>query len=1131
MDDLKNTNSMSVRAFCDKFETKNSLEKRMKKILRKLASAVLIKDISWEDLFNLFDTESKGYITQEDCKNLTNHLQLNLSNFEIESMIGIIGKKQGSSTIVTLDIFKEKIIDNLQGIRNIVLEKIKQNLLYTLYGKMSKTVETRTKELQDHFKELDVSKAGTATTNNFIGVLSRIGITNLSKTELSTLLEVGNVQNSNEFSYTSVSQALSNAIEKEIVRRTDQAQRQSTMNTNIVEKIYVHVTNKNMSIFDMYCQFDVFLHGAITQVEFASGIKSREIEQSEENIIALWEATLKEFQETQERSEKPGRANRVKLEKMTYHAFLFMFTSRGILQVAGTDSKTITFAVKFIKQIQIAKVSLEALFNAMDVKGKGNVDKKDFISGCKKKKINMSSAELESLYDDIKGKGTDGITYKSFVDFIQANSKNEDKIIRIYTRIHKVSERRKINWSQVFEQEMNGNSEKRKIVDEIKLNSKELSDALRNQRLELKQEEIDMAVNNLNYDRNGAINVKDFEAQLKEWNYKFQKKRDEEVTLLKTFVHKVNNALIKPEATIEIMFGEVDRDKDGAITFEEFWLLLNKLEINLLRKDAVDIFIILSGSVTEKLKVEVLKRKMQGTSYADQYDIIEGVSNDDKEAIFQKIRTKLEEKSTSLQEILTTLKIDPIMHITFRGMKELFYSIEVNMSDEEIKAIDCEIKRMYRQDQYSYQILVDFMVRRRVDTSEKYLGLSDPGVIICLQALSRVLKKNSITPFKAFEIISTHKKIYVNKKEFIHALEGMQMKVSKDDIIALFNSMDKNRSNAVHLDSFLKVLAHATQAEREQTKKSTTGNKHEKVIKVVKSIANVFEKEDYSSKQLFILFDLHGTGILGKEEFIEILRNKFSIGLNDARQLAHHFFKIGHGKISVSNAVKLIEEKMNEDTEGLFSIRQAKPIIKKIKREIDTDPETFIAEILKYEQIIEESTGRSGISKKNLYGVLHSFKAYLSEEEKRIMNTAFELREDNNLLDMQKFMKVIESIPIEPQEKGVQYSLNWERKIYKRIGDYLKKKGKTLADTFNDLSENGYISQQMLASRLKEFQVNLSDNEIDALLSLLTEKGEKPITIKSFIQKFYAAYIINVISLYYYRSILLLLLIYPKMMK
>jgi Ca2+-binding EF-hand superfamily protein len=222
---------------------------------------------------------------------------------------------------------------------------------------------------------------------------------------------------------------------------------------------------------------------------------------------------------------------------------------------------------------------------------------------------------------------------------------------------------------------------------------------------------------------------------------------------------------------------------------------------------------------------------------------------------------------------------------------------------------------------------------------------------------------------------------------------------------------------------------------------------------------------------------------------------------------------------------------MNEDTEGLFSIRQAKPIIKKIKREIDTDSETFIAEILKYEHIIEESTGRSGISKKNLYRVLHSFKAYLSEEEKRIMNTAFELREDKNLLDMQKLMKVIESIPIESQEKGIQYSLDWERKIYKRIGDYLQKKGKTLADTFNDLSENGYISQQMLASRLKEFQVNLNDNEINVLLSLLADKGEKSIAIKSFIQKFYAAYIINVISLYYYRSILLLLLIYPKMMK
>ena len=114
------------------------------------------------------------------------------------------------------------------------------------------------------------------------------------------------------------------------------------------------------------------------------------------------------------------------------------------------------------------------------------------------------------------------------------------------------------------------------------------------------------------------------------------------------------------------------------------------------------------------------------------------------------------------------------------------------------------------------------------------LGLSDPGVIICLQAFSRALKKLNLDPRKAFEVLSRYKNSYISKADFLQGLEGMQLKVTKDDILALFNSLDKNRTNTIDKEDFLQGMAYATQTTREKPKilgKSLTNAKIMKTLK------------------------------------------------------------------------------------------------------------------------------------------------------------------------------------------------------------------------------------------------------------------------------------------------------------
>jgi len=170
-------------------------------------------------------------------------------------------------------------------------------------------------------------------------------------------------------------------------------------------------------------------------------------------------------------------------------------------------------------------------------------------------------------------------------------------------------------------------------------------------------------------------------------------------------------------------------------------------------------------------------------------------------------------------------------------------------------------------------------------------------------------------------------------------------------------------------------------------------------------------------------------------------------------------------------------------------------------------------EILKYDRVLDEMTGKTGIDKKQFYRIISSYKVYLSEEEKNILNAAFEYTNPPSIIDTHKFLNMFEINGLAENQQEIThkiYTIDWERRIYRKIGDYLRKKGKTLADCFYDLSENGFVAQEDLANVLKGFEVKLNDDEITTLMGLAAVTQDGMIKIKEFTKKFYDAYLLDV---------------------
>ncbi len=284
-----------------------------------------------------------------------------------------------------------------------------------------------------------------------------------------------------------------------------------------------------------------------------------------------------------------------------------------------------------------------------------------------------------------------------------------------------------------------------------------------------------------------------------------------------------------------------------------------------------------------------------------------------------------------------------------------------------------------------------------------------------------------------------------------------------------------------------------------------------KVNHVLKQLAENFEKSGYSLRQIASIFDVHGTGVLTKAELATLLRERdIAVSLNDVRTVSSHFASQGDGKIFAGSIVARIQELLNQDTEGRYSMIQAKPIVKKIQHEIEgSDFGSLSDEILKYDKQIGEDMGRSGIDKKYFYRILGQFKVCLSEEEKTILNTAFELHEHKDMMDTRRLLPMLE--PVGTQ--GQRYTLEWEQKIYRKLGDFLRKKGKTLMDCFDmEGSEGtGYTTQEELAGYLRNLQVNLTEREINSLLALTAVERDGKVKLKDFVKKFYDAYLLDVI--------------------
>lgn len=116
-----------------------------------------------------------------------------------------------------------------------------------------------------------------------------------------------------------------------------------------------------------------------------------------------------------------------------------------------------------------------------------------------------------------------------------------------------------------------------------------------------------------------------------------------------------------------------------------------------------------------------------------------------------------------------------------------------------------------------------------------------------------------------------------------------------------------------------------------------------------------------------------------------------------------------------------------------------------------------------------------GLSKRLFFNQLSRYGVSLSEQEKQSICQVFELEESTDKLDYSKLDQVFEGEQQNLYAQSAFYTIQWERRIFKKIGEYLRRHNISIESCFDIIDDDNSqtISRDELRRAVIRFELDL----------------------------------------------------------
>jgi Ca2+-binding EF-hand superfamily protein len=156
------------------------------------------------------------------------------------------------------------------------------------------------------------------------------------------------------------------------------------------------------------------------------------------------------------------------------------------------------------------------------------------------------------------------------------------------------------------------------------------------------------------------------------------------------------------------------------------------------------------------------------------------------------VKESLENLNITLESIIyAELKHTSNQLVSVRYLQRVFEKMEVVITQKEGERILQDVRKANGgKFECSFNSFVNYMTRKRVNVAFQDKGFIDPLIAQCCQQFSRAKDHFGLTWERLFAIFDGHKKRQLTKEQFVLCAQGMQLAISPEDIVELFNFMD-----------------------------------------------------------------------------------------------------------------------------------------------------------------------------------------------------------------------------------------------------------------------------------------------------------------------------------------------------
>lgn len=281
------------------------------------------------------------------------------------------------------------------------------------------------------------------------------------------------------------------------------------------------------------------------------------------------------------------------------------------------------------------------------------------------------------------------------------------------------------------------------------------------------------------------------------------------------------------------------------------------------------------------------------------------------------------------------------------------------------------------------------------------------------------------------------------------------------------------------------------------------------MFQVLKDLTDAIQGRNISLKQLITTMDYQKTGYLSRGDFTSFVHSLApTISLEKLRFLCQFLDSSDSGKVSVMEFAKLVMEIFNNNIGGgVYSFMQVQPLIHKIISGLSVDCDRFFDDVSDrnqhyIENELKHSAGfnaqefsvqKTGLAKSIFINELNRYGVTLNDKETALISTVFSLgKKQREMLDYVKLDIAFEGVQqtLYAQSKFFtclsdmfaesQFTVDWERRVFKQMGDYLMRHNMSIEQMFNrvDTDYSATVSLHELSQTIDKMrpEVQLTTN-------------------------------------------------------